>query len=168
MKWYEHLAKFLEKRGRYREIERTIYTPEGLAVSTPYLDRWYIIRTKRFGLYLHRFWSSDEDGVHDHPWNNFSWVLHGGYWELLPDGQKLWRKPGFKKYRHAEEFHRIELENGTLAMSFYLPNTTDALFEFQALTHGGWVLTGMIPLLYFDSRKECVQHVEKHYEVEEL
>jgi|SRR5689334_8198236 len=113
MKWYERLALFLEKRGRYRAINRTTYTPAGVAVSSPYLDRWYIIRTKRFGLYLHRFWTSDEDGVHDHPWNNFSWVLKGGFWELLPDGQRLWRKPGYKKYRHAEEFHRIELEDGT-------------------------------------------------------
>jgi hypothetical protein len=63
-------------------------------------------------LYLHRFWSSDADGVHDHPWDNFSWVLVGGYWERLPDGQRLWRSPGFKKYRHAEEFHRVEIPEG--------------------------------------------------------
>lgn len=113
MTWYERLAKFLEKRGRYRAINRDVVASNGVIVSAPYLDRWYIIRTKRFGLYLHRFWSSDEDGVHDHPWNNFSWVLAGGYWELLPDGQRLWRPPGYKKYRHAEEFHRVELKDGS-------------------------------------------------------
>jgi len=102
--WYERLANFLEKRGRRRMIWR--------GENEPYLERWYIVRNKYFGLYLHRFWASDEDGVHDHPWNNFSWVLAGGYWEHLPDGQRLWREAGFKKFRTAEEFHRLEVPNG--------------------------------------------------------
>lgn len=110
MTWYEHLAAFLQRRGRYRMIWRDILGPDGsIVTSIPYLERWYIFRTKWFGLYLHRFWKSDEDGVHDHPWNNFSWIVAGGYYESLPDGQKPWRPTGYKKYRHAEEFHRVEI-----------------------------------------------------------
>ena len=112
MKWYERLATFLQRRGRHRMIWRTETLPDGVEIDLPYLERWYIIRTQRFGLYLHRFWASDEDGVHDHPWNNFSWILTGGYWENLPDGQRLWRPAGFKKYRTAEEFHRIDVPAG--------------------------------------------------------
>ena len=113
MKWYMRLANFLEKRGKRRMIPRVEIQPDGSTLELPYLERWYIVRTKRFGLYIHRFWASDEDGVHDHPWNNFSWVLSGGYWEHLPDGQRLWRAPGYKKMRSAEEFHRLEIpENG--------------------------------------------------------
>lgn len=109
MKIYELLAKFLKNRGRYRAFYRTLLNGK----QQLYLERWYIIRTKRFGLFLHKFSASDEDPVHDHPWNNFSWILSNGYWEYLPDGQKLWRNPGFKKFRAAEEFHRIELEKGS-------------------------------------------------------
>lgn len=110
--WYERLAKYLKKRGRHRMIWRDTPQPDGSILSEPYLERWYIFRSRRFGLFIHRFWKSDEDGVHDHPWNNFSWILKGGYWENLPDGQKLWRAPGFKKFRTAEEFHRLEIPDG--------------------------------------------------------
>lgn len=104
MKWFEKIANFLERRGRHRTIPRA---------NGRLLERWYIIRGLRLGVYLHQFWSSDDDDFHDHPWDSFSWIIHGGYWECLPDGQRLWRSVGFKKYRTAEEFHRIELQPGT-------------------------------------------------------
>lgn len=35
----------------------------------PYLYRWFVIRTERFGLFIHKFVRSDEDrALHDHPW----------------------------------------------------------------------------------------------------
>ena len=112
MSWCERLAAFLEKRGRHRMIWRDEPQADGSVLASPYLERWYIIRTKWLGVYLHRFWASDEDGVHDHPWNNFSWIVKGGYWEHLPDGQRLWRATGFKTFRTAEEFHRLEIPEG--------------------------------------------------------
>lgn len=48
----------------------------------PYLHRWYIFRSKRLGVFLHKFVRSDEDrALHDHPWNFFGIVLKGGYME---------------------------------------------------------------------------------------
>lgn len=117
MKWYEKLAEFIEKRDlrrkpnqrpKHRIIPRV--NPDGTVER--YLERWYILRKDLIGAYLHRFWASDEDGVHDHPWDNISIVVAGGYWEHLPDGQRLWRKPGFVKFRKAEEFHRLEIPVG--------------------------------------------------------
>lgn len=118
MFWYERLAKFLEKRGRHRMIWRDEPQEDGSTISTPYLERWYIVRNKYFGLYLHRFWASDEDGIHCHPWNNFSWIIEGGYWENLIDGQKIWRERGFKRFRAAEEFHKLEIPNGQAGMTW--------------------------------------------------
>lgn len=142
MKWYERLAEFLANRGRYRSICREVQVPMELRLVgtvmdpfhdetgikntyTPatrkelYLERWYIVRNKWLGIYLHRFWADDEDPPHDHPWNNFSWIIGGGYWERLPDGQRLWRPKGFRKYRTAEEFHSIEIEEPGKAWSLF-------------------------------------------------
>jgi hypothetical protein len=48
----------------------------------PYLTRWFIIRTRLIGIFLHRFHRSDEDrALHDHPWTFISIILWRGYWE---------------------------------------------------------------------------------------
>jgi hypothetical protein len=47
-----------------------------------YLRRYYLFRSKRFNLYLHHFFRSDDDpDPHDHPWDFTSIVLWGGYTE---------------------------------------------------------------------------------------
>jgi hypothetical protein len=133
----ERLAARLKKKGRSRVIHRDIFTQRGIDynhantvhVSTvsdgdsptgvrnhyrqKYLERYYLFRSKWLAIYIHRFWASDEDPLHDHPWSNISWVRIGGYWENLPDGQRLWRSVGFKAFRTAPEFHRVELQPGT-------------------------------------------------------
>jgi len=133
----ERVARWLEKKGKSRLIWREIVTDRGMDydpvntvhVSTvsdlnaetgvrntyhqKYLERYYLFRSKWFAIYIHRFWASDEDPLHDHPWDNISWVWKTGYWENLPDGQRLWRTEGFKAFRSAPEFHRVELQPGT-------------------------------------------------------
>ena len=133
----ERVARWLKKRGRHRIIYRDIFTESGLDynpintvhVNTvqdlgsktgvrnkyrqKYLERFYVFRSKWLGVYIHRFWADDDDPVHDHPWNNISWIQKTGYWENLPDGQRLWRPAGFKAYRRAEQFHAVEIEPGT-------------------------------------------------------
>ncbi len=48
----------------------------------PYLHRWYVLRTERLGLFIHKFVRSDEDrALHDHPWPFFVIPLWGGYVE---------------------------------------------------------------------------------------
>lgn len=106
----ETLVKWLEKRGRARMIRRQEHK-SGNWID--YLKRHYLIRVKWLGLFIHQFWSSDEDGVHDHPWDNMTFVIRGGFYEELADGQVLWRGPGFWCYRRAEQFHRIILKPGT-------------------------------------------------------
>lgn len=48
----------------------------------PYLARWFVIKTKWFGIYIHKFIRSDEDrALHDHPWPFIVIPLWRGYWE---------------------------------------------------------------------------------------
>lgn len=48
----------------------------------PYLLRWYVVRTKRVGIFIHKFVRSDEDrALHDHPWSFLVIPLWGGYIE---------------------------------------------------------------------------------------
>jgi len=52
---------------------------------------------------------SDEPILHDHPWNYFTFILWGGYWEHTPKG-KFWRKAGTIRFAGSKSLHRIELE----------------------------------------------------------
>lgn len=48
----------------------------------PYLLRWYVLRTERLGIFIHKFVRSDEDrALHDHPWPFLVVPLWGGYIE---------------------------------------------------------------------------------------
>ena len=109
----ERIANYLKSRGKHFIIKR------GDDSNKDYLERFYLWRLKSpfkktlFAVFIHCFWSNDPDPLHDHPWNNISIVLKGGYWEHLYDGSKHWRKPGYIGYRKAEDVHRVELEPGT-------------------------------------------------------
>ncbi len=52
-----------------------------------YLERFYMLSTPWLGIYIHRFWADDDDGLHDHPWNSISILLHGIYFEEQPERQ---------------------------------------------------------------------------------
>jgi hypothetical protein len=48
----------------------------------PYLARWFVIRSKNFGLFIHKFIRSDEDrALHCHPWDFIVIPVWRGYWE---------------------------------------------------------------------------------------
>ncbi len=80
-----------------------------------YLTRW-VIWGKRFGpgrkVFLHRFHRSDSDAaLHDHPWDFWSFILWGGYYEETPTGTK-WHRPLSLLKRPAEWRHRVVLTPG--------------------------------------------------------
>lgn len=97
----------------------------------PYLHRWYVLRTKRVGLFIHKFVRSDEDrALHDHPWSFLVIPLWGGYIEhsdrepnaderlsYLRHGTSLERVPVRRRvrpiisarYRDVTYRHRVEL-----------------------------------------------------------
>jgi hypothetical protein len=75
-----------------------------------YMTRYYVLRTRWLGIYIHRFWSSDPDGFHDHPWAAVTRVLHGNYIEWFLDGSFAIQSPrsGWR-FMSARTFHRVML-----------------------------------------------------------
>lgn len=112
------LANWLKKHGRWRMISRT---RDG--VREDYLERFYILSTPLIGIYLHRFWASDDDGLHDHPWNSISVLLRGAYFEEEPERQGVPYGPTIirkrsplhppLKVRSKFACHRITVPEGT-------------------------------------------------------
>jgi hypothetical protein len=76
----------------------------------PYLLRWFIIATNPWcNIYWHRFISSDDPVLHDHPWAFLSIVLRGSYIEADQHGGRR-RRAGHVAFRRAQHRHRIILE----------------------------------------------------------
>jgi hypothetical protein len=111
----EWLARSILGARKSLEAPDLIIAPDG----NPYLYRWEIIpRNKEGNIYFHIQVASDpERPLHDHPWDNFSVILSGGYDEIWcrdpPPlrGVEVTRK--FRKgntiYRRATEAHRLVL-----------------------------------------------------------
>ena len=82
-----------------------------------YLHRWHVNdRNSDANVYFHIQTMSDpERPLHDHPWDNFSVILSGGYNEVIqqtpPRGPiiTLKRRKGATVFRHAEIAHRLIL-----------------------------------------------------------
>jgi len=129
------LISFMERRGCTRMISRL--GPDGKIEW--YLKRYYIIRSKWFGLFLHQFWSSDPDHYHDHPWPNFGLVLRGGYHETGPDGITKWRPVGFFRFRQAEVFHRISIGPHTRGAAWTLFGHFKRIRKWGFWTPDGWL-----------------------------
>jgi hypothetical protein len=95
-----------------------VIAPDG----KPYLYRWHLFHLDEglgFGQYLHIQVASDpERPLHDHPWDNSSVILAGGYVETLDfnlDGSDplvFTRKVGDMVHRVATVAHRLELPDG--------------------------------------------------------
>jgi hypothetical protein len=83
------------------------------------LQRWHVVpRNDTANVYLHRFLKSDEDrALHDHPFDNTSWILSGSYLEHFVDGA-VWRSEGNTIDRVAEIAHRVELTDGPVVTLF--------------------------------------------------
>lgn len=82
-----------------------------------YLDRYTIIRSRPFAVYLHHFVDRDQDTeMHDHPWHAVSWVMTGWYMEryLQADLKTCERKVRFFNRIQPNRFHMItEAKPGT-------------------------------------------------------
>jgi hypothetical protein len=89
-----------------------VIAPDGV----PYLYRWHHIRAAEANTYFHIQVASDpERPLHDHPWDNMSVILAGGYDEIFqldpPHGAEHWRplRVGSVIFRRAREAHRLIL-----------------------------------------------------------
>jgi hypothetical protein len=97
----------------------------------PYLLRWYVLRTKRVAVFIHKFIRSDEDrALHDHPWDFLVIPVWRGY---IEHSEAMWGPPRFPigvsrrvyplisaRYRKGEYRHRVELIGGRPAWSVFV------------------------------------------------
>ncbi len=114
----EDQAQALAILGSLDRPPDEIISPEG----TPYIYRWHIIPRRKVGanVYLHLQVADDpERPLHDHPWDNQSVILSGGYHETLTTKPYLNGEPRFRTVqkgevvsRQAETAHRLELIDG--------------------------------------------------------
>lgn len=125
-----------------------VIAPDG----NDYLYRWYLIPRRAAGAnaYLHIQVASDpERPLHDHPWDNQSVILAGGYDEILhetpPWGPKktLSRVKGDVVQRKATEAHRLILPAGVpYTMTLFTTGPVIREWGFWLLSHRGrpeWV-----------------------------
>lgn len=111
-----HYAAGIVGRDRLFRPDLEI-APDG----SPYLYRWHVVpRNRQANVYLHVQVASDpERPLHDHPWDNQSVIISGGYQEIIntnpPWGRQttVLRGPGDVIHRKAAEAHRLILPEGT-------------------------------------------------------
>lgn len=68
--------------------------------GNPMMERWRLIQTPLFGVYVHFIYREDLDPTpHDHPWRFWSLVLRGGYTEDYRDDSRYLLDAEFKTHR---------------------------------------------------------------------
>lgn len=144
---------------QYAEIDDLLAWADSIMQREPdfviggdYMLRWFILpRNERMNIYLHNLLRSDEDVMHDHPWDSTSFVLKGGFWEETPEG-RFWRAPGDVIHRKAADAHRLELPEGQTSVSLFFtgPKVRDWGFHCPK----GWVPWQTFTGGYHDGRSD--------------
>ena len=73
-----------------------------------YMERFFLRNDREASVRFHHLVCSDEQDLHDHPWDFVSLVLEGSYREHTPEGSEVFG-PGDCLVRSAEALHRLEL-----------------------------------------------------------
>ncbi len=93
-------CNWMKARGSWKVISRD---------GDPYMERYYLLRVGPYALFLHRFWRSDPDGVHDHPWNFWRLIVRGYYHEQSLDGILRRYNAGNLMFSQAERMHAVRI-----------------------------------------------------------
>lgn len=73
-----------------------------------HFERYAIIETVVFGLYIHTIYKADQDlHLHSHPWNFFTIVLKGIYIAMNTNSLSI-KGPGALSHMRREDFHKID------------------------------------------------------------
>lgn len=90
-------------------------------IGDNYLRRWWVVPRNHFqNVYLHEINISDDArALHDHPWDNISFILDGIYTEVTAEGEFI-RRAGDVVSRKATDAHRLVVEEGARVISLFL------------------------------------------------
>lgn len=82
-----------------------------------YMKRWWLVpRNYIQNVYLHQILISDDDrALHDHPWDNVSFLIAGSYEELTPEGS-FTRNAGDVISRKATDSHRLIIDQPVISI----------------------------------------------------
>lgn len=107
------------------------------APGNPMMERWRLIQTPLFGIYVHFIYREDLDPVpHDHPWRFWSWVLRGGYVEWVRDDVRVLYEDRWES--HARwSFHGFPLRSAH-RITRVEPNTVTLVFVGRKLRTWGF------------------------------
>jgi hypothetical protein len=101
----------------------------------PLMVRYFLLRSRWLGLYIHHFRRSDNDRhFHDHPWGFLTFLLSSGYFEHTPAGV-FWRRRFSVLYRPAEWLHWVEVPRPVWTLVVRLPRRR----VWGFITPAGWV-----------------------------
>ena len=81
-----------------------------------YMERWWLVEAAadktRKAMRLHHVLRSDLDrALHDHPWDNASLLLRGGYWEVVPGAYREAFENGIETASHPMRQLHVTIHN---------------------------------------------------------
>lgn len=108
-------------------------------IGDDYLRRWFIVpRNPWCNIYLHMILRSDDDrALHDHPWDNTSFIISGRYFEHTPSSI-FHRTAGSVVSRKASQLHRLVIpDDEPYALSLFM--TGPKIRDWGFACPKGWV-----------------------------
>jgi hypothetical protein len=108
--------------------------------DNPMLERWRLVQTPWFGVYVHFIFREDLDPVpHDHPWRFRSIILRGGYVEEFHE-RPGHTAPEFREHR-AGRSHAFPLHNAH-RITQVVPGTVTLIFVGPKVRSWGFYENG--------------------------
>jgi hypothetical protein len=118
-------------------LVKEIVSREGLV----HFQRWRLLQTPWFAIYIHKVARSDEEiHSHDHPWAFRTFVLRGGYREVVHNERGIvvqTLRPGNTAYHPATDFHKITLLDGPTWTLVFTGARSHPVWGYK--TESGWV-----------------------------
>lgn len=144
-----------------------VHLIKGDGEKTVYLVRYIVLKSKFLTIFIHRFLRSDKQDPHDHPWNFFTYIISGCYYEHFYDRSaplaeidlkqtingthevhkvytQYWskttnvRKEGSVAYRRANDIHRVELDRSYTLDEIHLAPYTVCFIGPRVREWGFW------------------------------
>ncbi len=84
--------------------------------NTDYMWRFIVFKSDYLKIFVHIFQASDDECLHDHPWDFVSFIIWGGYWEKDRAGNIAWYSPGSILRRRANWAHRVMIDRKAVSV----------------------------------------------------
>lgn len=125
--------------------------------GSPYVLRLRIVQTPLFGLYLHRWFSADNDrDLHDHPWWFVTWIIRGSYLEHINtisnelDQQSRGILSRWQEERKRWSLHAVRLNQCHRVVSFQPGTVTLILTGRRKRSWGFYTSEGYVPFYKYE------------------